>query len=75
MSHHLPSWAQEMGPGYQGPTVAGTLGLLAVVTVLLLALLGWPTTDAAGSSSTRTTEPPACAQHWPPTCDRGNGRP
>jgi hypothetical protein len=65
MSHHLPSWAQEMSPGYRGPTVAGTLGLLAVVTLLLLALLSSsPTTDATGPPAT----PPPCAQHWPPTC-------
>jgi hypothetical protein len=68
VSDHLPTWAQEMRPGYRGPTVAGTLGLLAVVTVLLLALLGWPTADASGSRTTRPTTPPPCAQHWPPTC-------
>jgi hypothetical protein len=68
VSDHLPQWAQEMSPGYRGPTVAGTLGLLAVVTVLLLALLGWPTVDGSGSRATRPTPPPPCAQHWPPTC-------
>jgi hypothetical protein len=68
MSHHLPSWAEEMGPGYRGPTVAGTLGLLAVVALLLLALLGWPTAEAAGLKATRPTTPPPCATVWPPTC-------
>jgi hypothetical protein len=32
VSHHLPTWAQEMGPGYRGPTIAGTLGLFAAGT-------------------------------------------
>jgi hypothetical protein len=72
MSHHLPTWAQEMSPGYRGPTVAGTFALLAVVTVLLLALLGWPTADASGSRATRPTTPPPCAQHWPPTCQEAS---
>jgi hypothetical protein len=69
VSDHLPQWAQEMSPGYRGPTVAGALGLLAVVTVLLLALLGWPTADVSGSRATRPTTPPPCAQQWPPTCE------
>jgi hypothetical protein len=73
VSHHLPNWAQEMSPGYRGPTVAGTLGLLAVVTVLLLALLGWPTADASGWRATRPTTPPPCAQQWPPTCQEASG--
>jgi hypothetical protein len=63
MSHHLPSW--EMGPGYRSPTIAGTLGLLAVVTLLLLALLSGP--QASGAKEPPPTTP-ACAQHWPPTC-------
>ena len=65
MSDHLPQWAQEMSPGYRGPTIAGTLGLLAVVTLLLLALLSNSTGTAAKE---RPVTPPPCAQHWPPTC-------
>ena len=78
MSDHLPQWAQEMSPSYRGPTTAGTLLLLAVVTVVLLALLGWPqaTTDSDQVSpmgDTPASTVPACARHWPPTCERPAG--
>jgi hypothetical protein len=76
MSHHLPQWAQEMSPTYRGPTTAGTLALLAVVALVLLALLSGPqaTADGAGGKAPASTVP-ACARHWPPTCQQpGGGR-
>jgi hypothetical protein len=63
MSDHLPTWAQEMGPGYRGPTTAGTLGLLAITTALLLALLGGPAATATDSTSTGPWQlSPPCAE-------------
>jgi hypothetical protein len=63
VSHHLPQWAQEMSPGYQGPTIAGTLGLLAAAAALLLALRGGPTATATDSSSTGPRRlSPVCAE-------------
>jgi hypothetical protein len=62
VSDHLPQWAQEMSPGYRGPTIAGTLGLLAAVTVLLLALLGGPTATATGAGAPSRQLSPACAE-------------
>ena len=71
-------WVQDMSPGHRGPTTAGTLALLAVVTLLLLALLGWP--EAATDSGqvvhvdqSPASTVPACARHWPPTCERATG--
>jgi hypothetical protein len=45
----VPQWAQEMSPHHRGPTIAGTLVMLAVATVLLLLVLlsSSPSTDAA----------------------------
>jgi hypothetical protein len=62
VSDHLPQWAQEMSPGYRGPTIAGTLGLLAAVTVLLLALLGGPTATATGEGTRLRQLSPTCAE-------------
>ncbi len=62
MSHHLPQWAQEMSPGYRGPTIAGTLGLLAAVAALLLALLGGPTATATGEGTRPRQLSPVCAE-------------
>ncbi len=63
MSHHLPQWAQEMSPGYRGPTIAGTLGLLAAVAVLLLVLLGGPAATVTDSQATGPRQlSPVCAE-------------
>jgi hypothetical protein len=62
MSHHLPQWAQEMSPGYRGPTIAGTLGLLAAVAALLLALLGGPAATATGEGTRSRQLSPVCAE-------------
>ena len=62
MSDHLPQWAQEMSPNYRGPTIAATLGLLAAVTVLLLALLGGPSATVTDSTSRPRQLSPACAE-------------
>jgi hypothetical protein len=75
MSDHLPQWAQEMSPTYRGPTTAGTLALLAVVALVLLALLSGPQATAdGGSSQAPASTVPACARHWPPTCQEPAGR-
>ncbi len=71
-------WVQDMSPNHRGPTTAGTLLLLAVVTLLLLALLRWPEATAdggqlsSGGQSPASTVP-ACARHFPPTCERPLG--
>jgi hypothetical protein len=63
MSHHLPQWAQEMSPGYRGPTILGTLGLLAAVAALLLALLAWPAATSTDSPATGPRQlSPVCAE-------------
>ena len=62
MSDHLPQWVQEMGPSYRGPTIVGTLGLLAAVAALLLALLGGPAATKADEPATSSRRGPACAE-------------
>jgi len=78
MSHHLPQWAQEMSPTYRGPTTFGTLVLLAVVALVLLALFRWPAATTVGGTLAGEVKPtstvPACARHWPPTCQEPAGR-
>ena len=63
----VPQWAREMSPHHRGPTGAGVLRLavLAVLVALVLQLV--PATDS-GQPVKRSTTPPACARHWPPTC-------
>jgi len=61
MSHHLPQWAQEMSPGYRGPTMAGTLALLAVVTLLLISWLGGY--DRLAEGTNRGKPPSLCEEH------------
>ena len=62
MSDHLPHWAQEMGPGYRGPTIVGTLGLLAAVAALLLALLSGSAATKADEPATGPRRGPACTE-------------
>jgi hypothetical protein len=65
VSDHLPTWAQEMGPGHRGPTIVGTLGLFAAGTALLLALLGGPAATSAQEPATGArVDSPACAELW-----------
>jgi hypothetical protein len=68
----VPQWAREMSPHHRGPTAAGMLRLALLVVLVVLALQAIPTTDS-GRQSTRTTTPPRCAQHWPPTCEEVPG--
>lgn len=64
----VPRWAREQSPTHREPTIAGTLLLFAVVTLVLLAVLSGPTSKA----EEQRAHPPPCAQHWPPTCpERG----
>jgi hypothetical protein len=67
----VPLWAQEMSPHHRGPTGAGVLRLAVLVVLVVLLLQAWPATDS-GSQATRPIRPPACAQHWPPTCQEGS---
>ena len=68
----VPLWAQEMSPHHHGPTGAGVLALAVVVVLVVLLLQAFPTTDSGGQA-TRPTTPPACARHWPPTCEEASG--
>jgi hypothetical protein len=67
----VPLWAREMSPHHRGPTGAGVLGLAVVVVLVVLALQAMAATDSGGQA-TRPTTPPACARHWPPTCQEAN---
>ena len=67
----VPQWAREMSPHHRGPTGAGVLALAVVVVLVVLILQAIPTTDS-GDRPTRPTTPPACAQHWPPTCQEAS---
>jgi hypothetical protein len=64
----VPQWAREMSPHHRGPTGAGVLSLAVVVVLVVLLLQAIPTTHSVGQPS-RPTSPPACARHWPPTCE------
>ena len=68
----VPQWAREMSPHHRGPTGAGVLSLAVVVVLVVLLLQAIPTTDSGGQP-TRPTTPPACARHWPPTCQEVTG--
>jgi hypothetical protein len=63
----VPQWAREMSPHHRGPTAHGVLGLAVVAVLLALALQLAAATDS-GARPTPPTQPPACAQHFPPTC-------
>jgi hypothetical protein len=52
-------WLDDMSPGRSGPSTFGTLLLLAVVTIVLLALLSGP---QATADSGRQLDGPACAE-------------
>jgi hypothetical protein len=67
----VPLWAQEMSPHHHGPTGAGVLFLAVVVVLVVVLLQAFPTTDGGGQV-TRPTLPPACARHWPPTCQESS---
>jgi len=69
MDDHWTTWQAEQAGTNHAPSIGAVLLLLAVVTVLLLALLEFPQTAASGGDARapRSTVP-ACAQHWPPTC-------
>lgn len=64
-----PYWITEQSATYRGLTSGGMLSL-AVVVVLVVLLLSAVPTAQSGAQPTRPTTPPACARHWPPTCDR-----
>jgi hypothetical protein len=71
-------WVQDMSPNHRGPTTVGTLVLLAVVALVLLALFRWPAATADGGLRGHVSPPPAstvpaCARHWPPTCQEPAG--
>jgi hypothetical protein len=63
-------WAREMSPHHHGPTAAGVLRLALLVVLVVVVLQLLPATDSGGQAP-RPTTPPACAQHWPPTCQEG----
>jgi hypothetical protein len=68
-------WVNDMAPGRRGPSTFGALALFVVAGLLLYALLAGPTATAEGGRSVPPTTPPACAQHWPPTCkEASHGR-
>jgi hypothetical protein len=67
----VPQWAQEMSPYHHGPTGAGVLSLAVVVVLVVVLLQAFPTTDSGGQP-TRPTTPPACARHWPPSCEESS---
>jgi hypothetical protein len=75
MTDHWLSWQAEQAGTNRDPSVGAVLLLLAVVALVLLALLGGPTatTDSGQVLDVRQAPPstvPACARHWPPTCQK-----
>jgi hypothetical protein len=67
----VPQWAQEMSPHHHGPTGAGVLAL-AVIAVLVVLLLQLGAGTDGGRTTPPPTAPPACARHWPPTCEQAS---
>jgi hypothetical protein len=66
---HWLSWQAEQAGTNHAPSIAAVLALLAVVTVLLLALLEFPEpTASGGDGQAPASTVPACARHFPPTC-------
>jgi len=63
------TWQAEQAGTNSGPTIGQALALFAAIALVLLALIWSPAfaTDS-GAQPTRPTKPPACAQHFPPTC-------
>ena len=66
-------WQAEQAGTSRGPSAGAALALFAIIALVLLALIWSPAfaTDS-GSTPTRPTTPPACAQHFPPTCKEGS---
>lgn len=70
MADRYPRWAAEQAGTHDGPTVAQVLVLFVIVAAVLLALFGGPVATAdSGDRPTRSTKPPPCARHFPPTCE------
>jgi hypothetical protein len=68
-----PYWIAEQQRGYRGPTTAGTLALFAVITLVLLALLGGPSAYAEHVERGTRHHGSLCAEHqgrpgWDAVC-------
>jgi hypothetical protein len=71
---HWTTWQAEQAGTNRDPSIGAVLALLAVVALVLLALLEFPqATASGGDGSTPTSTVPACARHWPPTCEQASG--
>jgi hypothetical protein len=57
----VPQWAQEMSPRHRGPTIAGTLTLFAILTVVLISWLGGY--DRLSEGANRGKPPTLCQEH------------
>jgi hypothetical protein len=62
----IPQWGREMSPTHRGPTAGGILWLAVLAIILAIVIQAAPTSSAKAP----TTTVPACAQQWPPTCER-----
>ena len=71
MADRYSYWITEQSPHHRGVTTSAVLFLAVVAVLLALALQLVPATDS-GAQVTRSTRPPACAQHFPPTCKEGS---
>ena len=67
-----PVWAAEYAGTSSGPTAAQVLSLFAAVALILGLVLGMAPATHSGDQPTRTTSPPPCAQHFPPTCQESS---
>jgi hypothetical protein len=63
------TWQAEQAGTNSAPSIGAVLALLAVVALVLLALLTGPqATASGGGAEAPASTVPACARHWPPTC-------
>jgi hypothetical protein len=67
MAPRYPYWVHEQHPDHRGPTSTKLL-MLAVLAVLVSLALQLVAATDSGAQPTPSTRPPACARHFPPTC-------
>jgi len=75
-----PTWAAEQAGTSRPPTVRATLLLFAVITLVMLALLGGPSAVAEQSGADRLDGTTLCQEHagkpgWTAVCEEPSSSP
>ena len=73
MADRYPYWVHEQHPDHRGPTSAKTLILFAIVTVVLLSMLGGPSYLDRVEQGNRHKPATLCGEHhgrpgWAQVC-------